>query len=538
MIFKKILAGVLSATMLVTATSMTAFAKETKKYDYVALGDSIAAGFGLNSTTRGSLEADPALILTEDLIADPVQDAYAQVFGNYIAELGQANGYITTATNLSSTAYRAVDVQNTILNENYKSGIAEWIFETFSGEGASAPLADYHDIYIKYLSEAELVSIQLGGNDIVMNIIPPVFQMENPVLTSVAISLTLTLFGCDTKTVLGGGLKVLMDNKDKISYKSVTEAAEYISSIKQNADSYVQIAADHVEDVVNAVKTVNETADIALIGMFDPYGNSLLYDGQIKDMSNIIRNIFVKSAEIVCGNTIKTDAAEILSDEEVEEKTSDLEKNVKTLSKFSARIKKFTGSYKTKFTKLVSAVANEIAYPIQYMTAGKNVEPQMLSLNEHLKEIAQKTGSIYVDIYNISNECNPDPHPDVNGHREIAEIMKTTLSDTVIKGMTGTEVPAPTSVKLNKTSVSVAKGQTCQLTATVDPTGASQAVTWTTSNKNIAAVDRNGVVTGVKSGNAVITATTPNGKKISCKVTVKKNSSNILQKLIRSVSKK
>ena len=449
MIFKKIIAGVLSVTVLVTATSMTAFAKQTEKeYDYVALGDSIAAGFGLNRTTRGSLEvlaSDPALILTEDLIADPVKDAYAQVFGDYLAQIGQANGYTTTATNLSSTAYRAVDVENVILNEGFKGEVAEWILETFEGEGASAPLADYHDIYIKYLSKAELVSIQLGGNDIVMNIMHPILKMENPVLKSVAVSLMLTLFGCDTETAIGGGIKVLMSGKDKISYKSVTEAAEYISSIKQNADSYVQLAADNVKDVVNAVKTVNETADIALIGMFDPYGNSLVYDGQVKNMSNIIRNIFVKSAEIVCGKAIKTDEVDVLSDEEVEEKTNTLEKNVKALSDYSARVKKFTNSCKENFAELVSLVANEIAYPIQYMTAGKSVKPQMLALNERLKNIAQETGSVYVDVYNISNECDTDPHPNVQGHREIAEIMRDTLSDTVIKGMNGTVSPSQTS---------------------------------------------------------------------------------------------
>ena len=178
MIFKKILAGVLSATLLVTATSVTAFAKETKKeYNYVALGDSIAAGFGLGSNgSIDSIAGDPALILTDDLIANPVMGAYSQVFGQYLAELGQTYGYTTTTTNLSSTAYRAVDVENVILNEGYKGEVAEWILETFIGEGGSAPLANYHDIYSKYLPEAELVSIQLGGNDIVMNILYPILK--------------------------------------------------------------------------------------------------------------------------------------------------------------------------------------------------------------------------------------------------------------------------------------------------------------------------------------------------------------------------
>ena len=150
--FKRILSVVLSAALITSTTSLSVFAKGgEKKYDYVALGDSIAAGFGLSGDgSASSLAVDPALILSEDLIANPVRNAYAAVFGRYLAEIGENYGYTTTATNLSSTAYRAVDVEQTILNEGYKGEVAEWILEKFVGEGGSAPLEKYHEIYSKY----------------------------------------------------------------------------------------------------------------------------------------------------------------------------------------------------------------------------------------------------------------------------------------------------------------------------------------------------------------------------------------------------
>ena len=63
-----------------------------------------------------------------------------------------------------------------------------------------------------------------------------------------------------------------------------------------------------------------------------------------------------------------------------------------------------------------------------------------------------------------------------------------------------------TSVSLNKTSAVLLVGETLQLTATVLPDNATDnAVTWTTSNADVASVD-NGLVTALTEGEAVITA--------------------------------
>ena len=537
--FKRVLSIVLSAALITSTTSLSVFAtNEEKKYDYVALGDSIAAGFGLSSSESvASLAADPALILSEDLIANPVQSAYAAVFGRYLAEIGEKYGYTTTTTNLSSTAYRAVDVEQVILNEGYKGEVAEWILETFLGEGGSTPLENYHDIYAKYLPEAELVSIQLGGNDIVMNILYPILKMDNPVLMSMSISLMLTLFGCDMTTALGGGLQYLMQNKDNLTYEDVTAAAEYFKNVGSNGEYYVNIAADQITGVVDAVKKVNSNADIVLVGMFNPYGNSLVYEGQVRDMATVMTSIFTKAAEEVCGKTIVTDEVEIPADEELADKTDDFNDDVAALSKFSSKIKKFSGSAKAKFTRLVSAVANEIAYPLLYTTAGKNVNPQMTMLNDRLKALADETGSTFVNVYDISNECNLDPHPKASGHQEIADIMKSELSAMVNERMSGTAAPEAEKVTLSQRSVTVTAGYTTQLNAVVAPFNASQSVKWKSSNPNVATVDTKGTVTALKGGKTLITATAENGETAVCLVTVEKKKS-VLQTLFKKLLKK
>lgn len=77
-----------------------------------------------------------------------------------------------------------------------------------------------------------------------------------------------------------------------------------------------------------------------------------------------------------------------------------------------------------------------------------------------------------------------------------------------------------TGIKLNKSSVTLKKGETSQLTATVSPTDATdKTVTYSTSNSKVAKVSSSGKITAVGGGTATITAKA-GGKTATCKVTV------------------
>lgn len=80
-----------------------------------------------------------------------------------------------------------------------------------------------------------------------------------------------------------------------------------------------------------------------------------------------------------------------------------------------------------------------------------------------------------------------------------------------------------TAIKLNETAYTVQKaGCYLQLKATVTPTTASdKTVTWTSSNKKVATVDKNGKVTIIGKGTAVITAKAKSGVTATCKVVCK-----------------
>lgn len=84
----------------------------------------------------------------------------------------------------------------------------------------------------------------------------------------------------------------------------------------------------------------------------------------------------------------------------------------------------------------------------------------------------------------------------------------------------GDETVAVTEVKITSTVKEVTAGETITLEATVSPENAtSKTVTWTSDNNEVATV-KDGVVTGVKAGEATITASA-GGKTATVKVTVK-----------------
>ena len=453
---KRLLAMVLAVAMLVSGLSLSAFAeetKETKTYNYVAFGDSIASGYGLSEVGESGI--DPALILSEELIANPVAEAYPAVFGEYLAALGAEAGYTTTTANLSSTAYRAEDIANTILNAGVKGEVAAFILENFVGQGSSAALEPYHDIYMNHLPEADLVSIGLGANDIIMGIVYPMIQSGNPVLIASAVSVALVLFGGDTTTAIGGGLQVLMTYKDQITAESFTEAAAYFKTVISNGTLYVDNAANNVKSVLDAVRTVNSDADIAVLGMFNPFGNSLEYDGKVRDVCTVVTGIFCRAAAEIAGGSeddeiAPTEEIDLIAEEEVDDKTEEF---LAYLEQLQEAVSAF-GSTKVgaKLSSLVSIVTEEISYPLQYLLIGKNADSQIKLLNVELEAIAESNGCEFVDIYDIDNECNLDPHPMTQGHKQIADHMYKQLSGLVNYRMTGVKPAGSKSYTIQKIS--------------------------------------------------------------------------------------
>ena len=88
--------------------------------------------------------------------------------------------------------------------------------------------------------------------------------------------------------------------------------------------------------------------------------------------------------------------------------------------------------------------------------------------------------------------------------------------------LTVNAIPVQT-ITLSESSYSLVEEGTLQLTATVNPTNATNSVVdWSSNNESVATVDDNGLVTAVSVGSATITATAADGSNVygSCALTV------------------
>lgn len=118
---------------------------------------------------------------------------------------------------------------------------------------------------------------------------------------------------------------------------------------------------------------------------------------------------------------------------------------------------------------------------------------------------------------------------DANGRVTAKGAGTATITGTAASGVTVTlvvtvsdEVIEVTAVTLDKTEATIKVGKSLQLTATIEPSGATdQKLEWTSSDSDIAIVT-DGRVTGVDPGKVTITVKTTNGKTATCTITVEK----------------
>ena len=111
--------------------------------------------------------------------------------------------------------------------------------------------------------------------------------------------------------------------------------------------------------------------------------------------------------------------------------------------------------------------------------------------------------------------------------KETEKNTNTTQDDTVNNNTAKTtEVKE---IKLDKKEITMQENQLRRLTAKIEPqeAGAGKEITWETSNGEVATVDSNGLVTGVKEGEAIITAKAGT-KSTSCKIKVEKAKQAVL----------
>ena len=168
-----------------------------------------------------------------------------------------------------------------------------------------------------------------------------------------------------------------------------------------------------------------------------------------------------------------------------------------------------------KLSKGISLKDNTY-YSIVFTLFGTNENSASIMLDETLK------GDDIEFIADTSNE-----YCFIKSYNAWGKLSDSTFR---IKGITIKEEPKPIeTIILNKTDITLTKGTSETLQATINPSDTTddKKLVWTSSNPDVATVDEDGNVTGLSLGEATITVETSNGKKAKCKVTVVKQTPKV-----------
>lgn len=166
----------------------------------------------------------------------------------------------------------------------------------------------------------------------------------------------------------------------------------------------------------------------------------------------------------------------------------------------------FTIQKNTKAGILFEAMTPvDFSYSIKEKSTGTTL-PYSIST----KDWKETTNEAQAKIY-----CYQEAFTTPAGDYELTAIFPT---DTLYQVIVYTDNTQTQPLQISKTKLTTVVGQSAKLTLT----NAGSKVTWKSSKPGVAKVSKNGKVTGVKAGNAVITATS-DGQKVTCKVKVQKN---------------
>lgn len=169
---------------------------------------------------------------------------------------------------------------------------------------------------------------------------------------------------------------------------------------------------------------------------------------------------------------------------------------------------KITGSKFVVAAKYYNEEGVQIPLEYNYKTNQDNAKPNMWDT------ASASEGESYIYFSSVSEWKDL-----------VTEVKGYTNSNVCLKAFTSysEEKTIPvTQVSLDKSTLSIEKGSSLSLVATILPIDATnKEVTWKSSDTNIATVSNTGIITAVKEGTVTITVTTLDGSKTgTCQVTV------------------
>lgn len=181
---------------------------------------------------------------------------------------------------------------------------------------------------------------------------------------------------------------------------------------------------------------------------------------------------------------------------------------------------------------IIAAAAWVVVVKIIPMVQNGEIDDPNTVVSESVSPSPEVSAEVSPDVSpDTSPDVSAEPSPGVSDAPEVTPTPDTTEEPEVTPTPDPTDTAQPgsaTSFTLDKAEFAFVDAwpNPITITATLSPAGSTGAITWTSSDPDVASVDANGIVShGSKRGTATITATLGNGVTQTCTVYNKVSSS-------------
>ena len=347
-------------------------------------------------------------------------------------------------------------------------------------------------------------------------------------------------------TIIGWDDNYSKDNFADSSYKPLNDGAYLVLNSAGDSAPYYYISYEDyfIEQFIRGIKDLQvyseEKKNYDNLYQYDELGQSFYYY-EIGEEGNLLDKVYASNVFSRKDKTKKeylteigiyvpiTEGIEIYVDAE----DGDMKNYGEVVAAYTGKDALESGYHSIKLGNPIEITGEKFAVIIKYINGEGaaysiecNIEASGLSSSELYSKAKAEVGQSFLSI-------DGNSWKDINGYEipfydlETNTLVQKTYKNTnaCIKAFTTVEkeeIPVPvTGVTLDKEELTIEKGKTETIKATVAPTDATNKnVKWESSDESIATVN-SGVITGVKEGKADITATTEDGNKVAtCEVTV------------------
>lgn len=365
--------SLLLAAVMVLSTATTVLAGQGSTYpldrngdgifSFTTLGDSVTAGLGTESRGTGLIGWVKSIYTEKNYLCCP-EDSYPYLVSEKLYDMLAESGYL-----IKNGSFRTMQDYTweagakfpvlTPVGVPSMLGTADGLRFYWSNMGMpgistaglaasirsevetdlvfmSGQTATYHTLLQQEIARADLLTLAVGSNDLLLGTINKIRTSTNPIINALNSPLMSSFFGGMEAISFDTILAPIQACVASGDYRSIWEAVQILSPsyLRNVFVEEAQSALETFPSVVDAVTDVNGfTGQLVFLGTFNPYGHSLTVtvekDGKTvtyswEQMLTEILNSIVQSVQ-EAAETLSIDAPEAVSMEEVSQKMDAVE---------------------------------------------------------------------------------------------------------------------------------------------------------------------------------------------------------------------